>query len=165
MTIRPFGGPLRLFATVTRERAGGYSVMFPQLPGCFSEGDTLRQARLMATEAAEACIQALVEEDRREIVLDAIALPDGRTLRRKDGAPIRFQPFTDSAMPGYDLAADESLGVDVWAKTRDELAETVAEALAVNWTEYAECDPAGLTREARALRRRLRAAFEASRDE
>ena len=31
---------------------GGYSVSFPDLPGCFTEGDTLAEAIAMAKEAA-----------------------------------------------------------------------------------------------------------------
>ena len=31
---------------------GGYSVSFPDLPGCFTEGDTLQEALEMAEEAA-----------------------------------------------------------------------------------------------------------------
>jgi predicted RNase H-like HicB family nuclease len=32
-------------------KAGGYTVRVPSLPGCFSEGDTLAEAKGMAREA------------------------------------------------------------------------------------------------------------------
>ena len=33
------------------EKEGGYSVSFPQLDGCFTEGDTFEEARSMAADA------------------------------------------------------------------------------------------------------------------
>jgi predicted RNase H-like HicB family nuclease len=36
-----------------KEEVGGYSVSFPDLPGCFSEGDTLEEAENAAREALE----------------------------------------------------------------------------------------------------------------
>lgn len=38
-------------AVFTEENEGGYSVSFPDLPGCFTEGDTLEQAYEMAFDA------------------------------------------------------------------------------------------------------------------
>ena len=38
-------------ALFTMEADGGYSIKFPQLDGCFSQGDTFEEARSMATEA------------------------------------------------------------------------------------------------------------------
>lgn len=38
-------------AIFTREADGGYSVRFPQLDGCFTQGDTWEEARRMAAEA------------------------------------------------------------------------------------------------------------------
>jgi len=38
-------------AVFTEENEGGYSVSFPDLPGCFTEGNTLEQAHAMAVDA------------------------------------------------------------------------------------------------------------------
>ena len=40
-------------AVFHQEEVGGYSVSFPDLPGCFSEGDTLQEAQSAAREALE----------------------------------------------------------------------------------------------------------------
>ena len=38
-------------AVLTKEADGGYSVRFPQLDGCFTQGDTLPEALRMASDA------------------------------------------------------------------------------------------------------------------
>lgn len=38
-------------ALFTKEDDGGYSVRFPQLDGCYTQGDTFEEARLMAADA------------------------------------------------------------------------------------------------------------------
>lgn len=38
-------------AVFEKEADGGYSVSFPQLPGCYTQGDDFEQARRMAAEA------------------------------------------------------------------------------------------------------------------
>jgi len=45
---------------------GGYTVTFPDLPGCITEGDTLEEALYMAKEALELFIYNL-EEDNEPI--------------------------------------------------------------------------------------------------
>lgn len=85
---------------------------------------------------------------------------DGRTVRRKDGRGIVFHPARMPDMPGYVVAEDKALGVDVWARSDAELVESLEQALAVNWKEYAEEKPEALTREAKALRRLYLDTFE-----
>lgn len=41
---------------------GGYTVTVPALPGCITEGDTLREARKMATEAIQTWCESLVKD-------------------------------------------------------------------------------------------------------
>ena len=41
------------------EEDGGYSVFVPALPGCFTQGETLEEARAMAREAIQLCIESL----------------------------------------------------------------------------------------------------------
>lgn len=38
---------------------GGYNVSVPALPGCFTQGETLDEARKMAREAIELCVESL----------------------------------------------------------------------------------------------------------
>ena len=52
-TVRVGGRDYRAEATPDLE-VGGFSVCFPDVPGCFSEADTMRQARHAAREAIEA---------------------------------------------------------------------------------------------------------------
>jgi antitoxin HicB len=55
---------------------GGYVVTVPALPGCVTEGDTLREARRMAADAIQAYCASL--------------LKDGRPLPKDvRGAPVR----------------------------------------------------------------------------
>ena len=51
--VRTAHGVYRALATPDLE-AGGFTISFPSLPGCFSEADTLRDARHEAREAVEA---------------------------------------------------------------------------------------------------------------
>lgn len=48
------------------EEAGGYSVIFPQLDGCVTQGDTFEEARRMAIEAMSLHLYGM-EEDGEEI--------------------------------------------------------------------------------------------------
>ena len=41
---------------------GGYSVYIPALPGCFSEGETLEQAKANAAEAIQCHIEGLIKD-------------------------------------------------------------------------------------------------------
>lgn len=44
---------------------GGYSVNFPDLPGCYTCGDTLTEAMCMAQEAAEGWLITWVEDEKK----------------------------------------------------------------------------------------------------
>ena len=57
-------------AKLTQESDGGYSVEFPDIPGCITQGDTLEETLAMAKEALE-----LTLED----YLDGRMLPDPDT--------------------------------------------------------------------------------------
>lgn len=48
------------------ESVGGYSVLFPQLDGCVTQGDTFEEARSMAIEAMSLHLYGM-EEDGEEI--------------------------------------------------------------------------------------------------
>ena len=42
---------MRYFAYISKQKIGGYLVEFPELKGCLSEGNTLKNAKKNATEA------------------------------------------------------------------------------------------------------------------
>jgi predicted RNase H-like HicB family nuclease len=52
---------MRYFAKFKKEKEGGYSVSFPMLKGCFSEGDSLKEAKTMATEALSLWLESALE--------------------------------------------------------------------------------------------------------
>jgi predicted RNase H-like HicB family nuclease len=54
---------MRLKIVICRELEGGYSVAVPALPGCYSEGDSLSEARANALEAAECWLDGAVASD------------------------------------------------------------------------------------------------------
>ena len=54
---------MRYFAKFKKEKDGGYSVSFPLLKGCFSEGDSYDEAKAMATEALSLWLESALEHD------------------------------------------------------------------------------------------------------
>ena len=63
-------------AAFLKEEDGGYSVRFPQLDGCFTQGDTFQDALRMAQDAMSLHLYGM-EQDGEEIpsaVLDGIQL-------------------------------------------------------------------------------------------
>jgi predicted RNase H-like HicB family nuclease len=44
---------------------GGYVVTIPALPGCITQGESLREARRMASDAIQACCASLLKDGRR----------------------------------------------------------------------------------------------------
>ncbi len=57
---------LTYLAVLETDEAGGYSVFFPDIPGCFSCGDDILHAQKMAKEALELHICSM-EEDGEEL--------------------------------------------------------------------------------------------------
>lgn len=51
------------FAALLPEENGAYSVLFPDLPGCQTCGDTLEEAFAMALDALAVHLQAMLEDD------------------------------------------------------------------------------------------------------
>ena len=41
---------MRYFAKITKQSEGGYLVVFPELSGCVTEGETLKEAQANAQE-------------------------------------------------------------------------------------------------------------------
>ncbi len=52
-------------AVFTKEKQGGYSVSFPDLPGCFTEGDSLKQANDMAQDALGLYLYTLKQDNQK----------------------------------------------------------------------------------------------------
>ena len=69
----------------------GYTVTFPDLPGCITEGDTLEESFAMAKEALELHLYGM-EEDR-----DSIPVPSG--LRPTTIAPQAMVAVVEAWMP------------------------------------------------------------------
>jgi predicted RNase H-like HicB family nuclease len=54
------------------EPEGGYSVEVPELPGCFSEGDTLQEALANAREAIECYLDPTAPPQLRHVLVEEI---------------------------------------------------------------------------------------------
>ena len=69
---------LTYLAILEPEKEGGYSISFPDLPGCFSQGNNLEEAKWMAEEAASLHIYGM-EEDGDEIPVPSTTLTEKET--------------------------------------------------------------------------------------
>ncbi len=70
--------------------------------------------------------------------------------------PLTLTPHLDQESGQLYVATDKRLGVHVFARTRELLAEELAEQLLFLWDAYALEDPSRLTESARQLRNELR---------
>lgn len=55
---------MEFHAVFTKEKAGGYSVSVPSLPGCHSQGETFEEAQRNITEAIQLYLEDVDEETR-----------------------------------------------------------------------------------------------------
>ena len=78
-------------AIVEEEPGKAAGLWFPDLPGCFSAGDTLDEAMLNAREALSAYAQTLREDDR--------TMPPPRTLTE-----LKNDPEVSSDLAAYMVA-------------------------------------------------------------
>ena len=69
-------------ALFTKESGGGYSVRFPQLDGCFTQGDTMDEAQRMAAEAMALHLFGMEEDGARipDSDFDGIAAKRGELV-------------------------------------------------------------------------------------
>ncbi|HAG68876.1 MAG TPA: HicB family protein [Lachnospiraceae bacterium] len=94
---------------------GGYSVSFPDLPGCFTEGDTLEEAMEMAQEAACGWICGEVE-DGREI---PEATPRENIQEVEDGfVNLIMLDLDDYRHKHGNRAVKKTLTIPEWLNTR-----------------------------------------------
>ncbi|MCZ7384275.1 MAG: type II toxin-antitoxin system HicB family antitoxin [Candidatus Methanoperedens sp.] len=50
------------------EEAGGFVVSCPALPGCYSQGDTAKEALKNIKEAIQACLESLAEDEVKSYI-------------------------------------------------------------------------------------------------
>ena len=82
-SVRPhtYGPPVvvevmvKVRALAFEEAEGGYSVAVPELPGCFTQGETIEEVQAMARDAAEAWL-ASQHDHRRAGVIRDVTGPD-----------------------------------------------------------------------------------------
>jgi hypothetical protein len=74
----------------------------------------------------------------------------GRTLVLNPA--IEFIPSMDEESGQFYVVTNDELGIDVFARTRDELSDELTEQLLFLWDTYAQEDPTRLSRGARRLR-------------
>lgn len=63
---------VRLQAIALPEADGGYSVVVPALPGCFTEGDTIEEVQANIVEAAEGWLAATHDQHKERAIADMI---------------------------------------------------------------------------------------------
>lgn len=65
-------------ARFTREKEGGFSVVFPDLPGCITEGDSMEEAMANAREALTGYLESI---DSRSLKIPRPSALKGRGIR------------------------------------------------------------------------------------
>ena len=110
-------GVLEYYARITKQRDGGYIVEFPDLPGCFTEGETMKETLANAKEALSGWLYVALKHG------DEVVPPKeyrGRSYKR-------VTPDLDIAVPLLIL----------WArKHRGFTQEQVSEALGISQQAY-----------------------------
>ena len=77
---------MRYFAKLSEQAEGGYCVTFPELDGCFTEGDTLAEALTNAAEALNLWLESVCDPDY------TFAVPKAKQRRGKDYYPVEVEP-------------------------------------------------------------------------
>jgi len=54
---------MKYFIVIHKDNGSDYSVAIPDLPGCFSAGETIEEAITMAQDAAECHIEGMLMDD------------------------------------------------------------------------------------------------------
>jgi hypothetical protein len=105
-------------------------------------------------------VKVIEATDIRPVELDPIALTPFVLERQRiePAAPRLLTPELDETEQMFALR-DEGLGIDLVAETRAELEDALAHELRLLWRDYAQAPDTELTRDARALKQRLIAAF------
>ncbi len=96
------------------EKEGGYTVEIPDLPGCVTEGDTLADAILMATDAASGWVLDELEDGK--------AAPPASPVEKITPEPGGFVNLLVLDMDSYaekygDKAVRKNLTIPAWLNT------------------------------------------------
>ncbi|MCK6680939.1 MAG: type II toxin-antitoxin system HicB family antitoxin [Thermoanaerobaculia bacterium] len=101
---------MHYMAVLTPEEEGGYSIEFPDVPGCLSCADTLEEAAYMAHDALQLHLQCILDSGE--------ALPPVTPEKPIEGKILLAVPFEPSKsirislmVPDFDLRA-----IDAYAK-------------------------------------------------
>ena len=84
---------MRYFAKITKQPEGGYLVVFPELSGCVTEGETLKEAQANAKELLDGWLSVICTQAKP---LDSISVPKLR--RGKDFYPIEVDALVARAV-------------------------------------------------------------------
>ena len=106
-------------AIFTAEKEGGYSVVFPDLEGCYTQGETIEEALKMAEDVLDLTLYGL-EEDGKDIAPPS----DIRELKVEDNEfaslvacdTIEYRRFFDNK------AVKKTLTIPNWLNTMSEKA-------------------------------------------
>jgi predicted RNase H-like HicB family nuclease len=126
---------VRYFPAIVEKSSEGYSVFFPDLPGCTSAGSTVHEAALKAEEALQAHIELSMEHGEAipepstldEIEVDADVVEAARILVRAD--PPTRTVRVNITMPEDLLAAVDRYAVRTGYSRSGLLAQAVRERL------------------------------------
>lgn len=84
---------MRYYAKITQQPEGGYLVVFPELTGCVTEGETLREAQANAKELLSGWLAVICTQAKPR---DTISAPKVR--RGKDFYPIEVGTLVAQAV-------------------------------------------------------------------
>lgn len=106
-------------AVFTAEAEGGYSVNFPDLEGCYTQGDTLAEALKMAEDVLNLTLYGL-EEDGKEIAppsdIRSIVLGDNELSSLVSCDTMEYRRFFDNK------AVKKTLTIPNWLNVMSERA-------------------------------------------
>ncbi len=106
-------------AVFTAEAEGGYSVNFPDLEGCYTQGDTLAEALKMAEDVLNLTLYGL-EEDGKEIAppsdIRSIVLEDNEFSSLVSCDTMEYRRFFDNK------AVKKTLTIPNWLNVMSERA-------------------------------------------
>lgn len=77
---------LKYDALFEAQKEGGYTVTVPSLPGCISEGDTLKEAKANIKDAIQLYLKDLtmdgekIPSDKKSVFIDQIKVNFDRTI-------------------------------------------------------------------------------------
>ena len=98
-------------AVVTPESGGGYSVYFPDVEGCYTQGDTMADAIFMAEDALELSLYEY-ERDGKEIPkpsdTDKIEIKDGDIVSYVSADTLKYRKIFNNK------AVKKTLSIPEW---------------------------------------------------